>query len=234
MKRFGIVLFALFSFSSLFAQANKDWDGIKPEVYPGSKAVVFSYTPFQSDLGGVPTTSLSLPPNINFLDIDLVGVGFKMFISNKFSLLASLAYGGSSETLEPTQPDPLIKEQLSTGYWSGIIAGNFHFASFYSITTYVGGSINLAVLAADYTINQTGGEVKYEFSSSSFGFGAHFGFDWFFTEGISLGGKYALVFTTSPKSELTTTSGGTSETEKGSSRTYFTTAVGTILLSVHF
>ena len=35
---------------------------------------------------------------------------------------------------------------------------------------------------------------KTEFSGSGFGIGINFGFDWYFTEGISLGGKYTLGY----------------------------------------
>lgn len=234
MKRFGIVLFALFSFSSLFGQANKDWDGVKPEVYPGSKSVVFTYTPFQSDLGGVPTGSIILPSGFDFLRVDLVGVGFKIFVSSKISLLASLGYGLNSATQEPNAPSTL-KTEVTTAYWSGAIAANFHFASFYSIAPYVGISIHLSALAADATMSDPPSDSKVEFSSTSFGTGAHFGFDWFFTEGISLGGQYSLRLNISPESEITTTSSsGTATTEKGPSLTTFGTGVGTIILNVHF
>ena len=44
--------------------------------------------------------------------------------------------------------------------------------------------------------------VTTDYSGSGFGAAAQFGFDWFFTEGISLGGKYALGFRSLGKSNI--------------------------------
>ncbi|MCW9065068.1 MAG: hypothetical protein OQJ78_02135, partial [Ignavibacteriaceae bacterium] len=51
----------LFSSISLFAQANKNYDGPRPEVYQGSKSFVFMYTPFQSNLDPVFVGTISIP-----------------------------------------------------------------------------------------------------------------------------------------------------------------------------
>ncbi len=45
-----VILFLLLGYSSIFAQANKNYDGPRPEVYQGSQSFVFQYTPFQTNL----------------------------------------------------------------------------------------------------------------------------------------------------------------------------------------
>ncbi len=45
-----VIVILLFCSTILFAQANKNYDGPKPEVYKGSQSFVFQYTPFQSNL----------------------------------------------------------------------------------------------------------------------------------------------------------------------------------------
>lgn len=234
MKRFGIVLFALFSFSSLFGQANKDWDGIKPEVSAGSMSVAFTYTPFQSDLGGVPTSSLISSSGSS---VDLVGVGYKIFIANRFSLLIGLGWGISSSTREADSISS-VKVETSDIVWGGSVAGNFHLPSFYSITAYFGPNVNIGIYSTETKSTTSAGiQRKDEYSNFSFGLGAHFGFDWFFTEGMSLGGKYSLGFQITPESEETITySSGTPlpSTEKTPSRFVLGTSIVSILLNVHF
>ena len=240
MKHFIIVLFVIFSFSTLFAQANKDYDGVKPEVYAGSKSLVFTYTPFQSNLGGLPSGSLGIPifdPSDTTFDStspvsSLLGLGFKIFPSNNFSLVIGLSYGSASTTEESES----TTEEASASVFGISAAGNFHLPSLYSINTYVGGSINFASLSSDASSTTSGNEIKAEFSTSSFGIGAHIGFDWFFTEGISLGGQYTFLFQTSSEPEITVSSseGGSETTQAGPKLSSFGTGVGTIVLNVHF
>ncbi len=239
MKHFIFVLFVIFSISTLYAQANKDYDGVKPEVLAGSKSLVFTYTPFQSNLGGLPAGSISVP---NF-DLDdttfslttpssLLGLGFKIFPSNNFSLVIGLSFGSASTTEE----SEFTTEEASASVFGISAAGNLHLPSLYSINTYVGGSINFASLSSDASSTTSGNEIKAEFSASSFGIGAHMGFDWFFTEGISLGGQYTFLFQTSSEPEITVSSseGGSETTQAGPKLSSFGTGVGTIVLNVHF
>ncbi len=237
MKHFVIFLFVIFSFSTLFAQANKDYDGVKPEVYAGSKSLVFTYTPFQSNLGGIPTGTIVLPTFADTIDfsiqpVSLLGLGFKIFASNNLSIVIGLGYGSASATLE----DPVSTTDASASVLGTSVGVNFHLPTLYSITTYVGGSVNFASLTADETTKFSGEETKVEFSSTSFGVGAHIGFDWFFTEGISLGGQYTFRFQTSSEPEVTVSSstGGSTTGKLGPSVSSFGTGIGTIVLNVHF
>ena len=68
------------------------------------------------------------------------------------------------------------------------------------------------------------------YSGSGWGISAQFGFDWYFTEGLSLGGKYAFGFRSLGEAEVTSEG----ETEKGPSSTSFGISTFSVLLNVHF
>lgn len=231
MKHLSVVLFLLFSLSTLFAQANPDYDGVKPEIYPGSTALVFTYTPFQSNLGALPAGSVQAVSNDDVFEISLGGIGFKYFLSNQFSLLASLGFGSASSEYEIGTNE----KTETTGTIFGIaVDADYHFPDLYSISTYIGANINFGSLSGEDTYTYNTNVSTEEYTSSSFGLGLNIGFDWFFTEGISLGGKYTLGYKNFSEPELTSSSGTNSTTEKGPSSSAFGVGVGTIVLSVHF
>jgi len=227
MNRLTIVLFVLFSLSTLFAQANPDYDGVKPEVYQGSRALVFTYTPFQSNLGSVPAGSFQKLEGGNYDEIQIGGIGIKYFVSDQISLLGSLGFGSESIT---TENGTNSKTETSTTYFGLSIDADYHLPDLYNISTYFGANINIGSLSREETYPNN----NVEYSSSSFGIGLNIGFDWFFTEGISLGGKYALGFKSLTEPEIRESSGNSSNTTTGPSESLFGTGVGTIVLSVHF
>ncbi|MCK5087685.1 MAG: outer membrane beta-barrel protein [Melioribacteraceae bacterium] len=231
MKRLSIVLFVLFSLSTLFAQANKDYDGVKPEIYPGSTALVFTYTPFQSNLGALPATSVPIYDGNDLYEMTLGGIGLKYFLSNQISLVASLAFGSESFEQEIATNET---EETSGSFFGIAVDVNYHLPNLYSISTYFGANINIGSLSADETHTLGTSVTKSEYSSSSFGFGLNIGFDWFFTSGMSLGGKYTFGYRSFSEPEMTYSSGTSSTTEKGPSSSAFGVGVGTIVLSVHF
>ena len=94
-----VVMF--FAASTTFGQANKGWDGTKPEVWKGSRAMVFMYTPFQSNLGAVNTGSSSLfQDSLNAGEQNLAGLGVQFFLSPNWSLTGGINFG--SNTTEAT------------------------------------------------------------------------------------------------------------------------------------
>lgn len=222
MKCLSMVLFVLFSLSTLFAQANKDYNGVKPEVYEGSRSLVFTYTPFQSNLGSLPAGYVQKPEGGNYSDLQIGGIGFKYFVSDQISLLGSLGFGSESTTVENENS----KTEISTTYFGISVDADYHLPDLYSINTYFGANINIGTLSREETYTNN----SVDYSSSSFGIGLNIGFDWFFTEGISLGGKYALGFSSFSEPETRTDSNVTN----GPSSSFIGTGVGTIVLSVHF
>ena len=83
----------------LFAQANKNYDGPRPEVYQGSQSFVFMYTPFQSNLEPVYVGTVSIP-DMEVSSADLFGAGYQYYVTNQIALVFGLSYGTTSSTFE--------------------------------------------------------------------------------------------------------------------------------------
>jgi len=228
MKSFvhSIALVLILSYTSLFSQVNSNYDGPKPEVRAGAKSFVFQYTPFQSDLEPVYVGTISLPDD-GFSSIDLVGAGFRYFITNQIALGLGLSFGSSSSTLESETGK---SESSATLFGLGLDA-NYHLMSLYGVSPYIGLNVNFGTLSGTNEFTPEGEATETtDFSGNGFGVAAQFGFDWYFTEGLSLGGKYALGFRSLGEPEVTSEG----ETEKGPSSTSFGISTFSVLLNVHF
>jgi len=221
-----ITVFLFFSSSILFAQANKNYDGPKPEVYKGSQSFVFQYTPFQSNLEPVYVGSISIPDQ-NLSSANLFGAGYQYYFTNQIAVVFGLSYGTTSSSLE----DDNGKTESSLTLFGISVDGNYHLVSLYSVSPYIGLHINYGLLSGSDEFTPDGGEtLTTDYSGNGFGIAAQCGFDWYFTEGLSLGGKYALGFQSLGKPEITTEDG----TEEGPSSTAFGISTFSVLLNVHF
>ena len=234
-KLFASLMLVILVSSFSFAQINKNWDGVKPEIYKGSKSFIFMYSPFVSqNLGPVYAgnyTSLndSLSSNVN----SLVGVGFQYYVSNQISLAIGLNFGMSQDKSTDLITGDYKKTVTTIG---ASVDANYHFKPLYSVAPYFGLNVNFGTGSTkyEYPAILAGSKTEEKFSGNSFGAGLNLGFDWYFTPGLSLGGKYTLgaVFASAP--EYKATFGGTETTIKGASKTTFGTGSASIMLNVHF
>ena len=223
-KSFALVL--LFSSTLLFAQANKNYDGPKPEVYKGSQSFVFMYTPFQSNLEPMYVGTVSFPDE-NMLSTDLFGAGYQYYITNQIALVFGLSYGTTSSTLEDDQG----KTESSSTVFGISVSGNYHLTSLYSVSPYVGLNLNYGLYSGKYEDSPAGEPTETtEYSGNGFGIAGQCGFDWYFTEGLSLGGKYALGFQSLGKPKVTYADGTEAE---GPSTTMFGISTFSVILNVH-
>ncbi|MBE0572909.1 MAG: outer membrane beta-barrel protein [Ignavibacteriaceae bacterium] len=212
--------------TTLFSQVNSNYDGPKPEVRAGAKSFVFQYTPFQSNLEPVYVGTVSVPDG-TISSIDLVGAGFRYFVTNQIAIGLGLSFGTSSSSLETEAGK---SESSATLFGVGVDA-NYHLMALYGISPYVGLNVNFGSLSGTDEFTPEGGVTEEtEFSGNGFGVAAQLGFDWFFTEGLSLGGKYALGFRSLGEPEITSEG----ETEKGPSSTLFGISTFSVILNVHF
>jgi outer membrane protein W len=224
-----ITVFALFLFAATLslAQVNSNYDGPKPEVREGSKSFVFQYTPFQSTFNPVNVGVTSYANAGGSGSTNLVGAGFQYFFTNEIAVGLGLNFGSSSSSLEQTAG---TTDNKVTTFGIGVDA-NYHLKSLYGISPYVGLNLNLASYSGSDEFTPTGGTlVKTEYSGSGLGGGVQFGFDWYFTEGLSLGGKYTLGFRSLGKPEVK--SAGT--TVEGASGSFFGIGTASVMLNVHF
>jgi len=230
-----ITLLAFFSSIVLYAQANKNYEGIEPEVYLGSKALVFSYIPFQSNLDALPASSAPVSSGDNLEEIQIKGIGFKYFFSNRIGSIITLGFGSVSTDYKDNQN---TKHETSANYIGLAVDINYHFSNLYNISSYFGITVNYGLTISQdkqsYASIDLGEFYKEEFSGTSIGFGLNLGFDWYFTEGISLGGKYTLGLKKIFEPELEISEGTDTHKQKGRSASFFAIGAGTITLSVHF
>jgi len=221
-----MITLILFSSISLFAQANKNYDGPRPEVYQGSKSFVFMYTPFQSNLDPVFVGTISIPDGA-LLDADLYGAGFQYYVTPQIALVFGLSLGTSSSSLE----DDAGSTESTVTLFGISVDANYHFRSLYSVSPYIGFHLNYGLLSGSVEVDPDGGETTTtDYSGNGFGVAAQLGFDWYFTEGLSLGGKYAIGFQSLGTPEVTTEDG----TEEGPSSTSFRVSTFSVMLNVHF
>ncbi len=224
MKQFMLFISLMFVGISLsFAQVNSGYDGPKPEVRQGAMSFVFLYTPFQSNLNPVPVSTVSeYPEGSN----DLFGAGFRYFITNEIALGVGVNFGNNSSESIDAQDD---KTEFSETNFGIAIDANYHFKPLYSVSPYVGLNANFGNYSASLDETVSGTTTTSESSGTGFGVGLNFGFDWYFTEGLSLGGRYTLGFQSLGKPEAK--SGNT--TVEGTSRSSFGIGTASVILNVH-
>lgn len=207
-----------------FAQVNPNYDGPKPEVREGSKSFVFRYTPFQSNFDPAYVSTASVFQNNS---MDLYGAGFRYFVTNEIAVGLGLNFGTSSSTQE--FPNGNSTKNSSTSFGLSV-DGNYHLKALYSVSPYVGVNLNFGTYST--TVEQMVNNVtdKTEYSGTGFGAGINFGFDWYFTEGLSLGGKYTLGFQSLGKPEQKQGN----VTVEGTSSSTFGIGSASVILNVHF
>lgn len=235
------IIFLVSSHLSL-AQVNKDYKGPQPEVKMGSKSLVFLYTPFQSNLGSVPAGSAKIidlnAENLDYSEVNLGGVGFRYFMTNNISLMGSLGYGTQTDKTEQSSGSSTNTTEV-TATVIGISADiDNHLNSLYSVSPYIGLNINFGSASSTLTdeSNSPSGATKstVEYSSTAFGIGVNIGFDWYFTEGMSLGGKYTIGYKSYSEPEIKVIDQGITDTVNGPSSSSFGTSIASIILNVHF
>jgi hypothetical protein len=223
MKAITIVSLIVFVSTISFGQVNSNYDGPKPEIKKESKSFVFRYTPFQSNLDPAYVSTISVFDDDN---IDLFGIGFRYFFTNEIGITGGLNFGTSSSSEEFTDGD--IVDISATTF--GIAAdANYHFKALYSVSPYVGINLNFGSYSSTVEITDDGTTTKSEYYGNGFGAGVNFGFDWYFTEGLSLGGKYTLGFKSlgKPEGKIGNT------TVEGQSSSFFGIGYASIILNVH-
>lgn len=221
------------------SQINKDWDGTKPEIYAGAKSFVFLYAPFvSSELNGsfagfynIPgDTVITTATDITFQNV--YGVGFRYFVSNRFDINTGLNISSASVE-EQGSTSGTTRQKLSAFVFGISVDGNYRLRTLYNISPYIGANINFSSISGEIK-NVSGSTFIDEISGTTFGFGLNFGFDWYFTPGMSLGGKYTLGWVGSGGLEETVSNATVTQNIKYPKMNMWGTGIASILLNVHF
>lgn len=218
---FFLLIFAVTPFG--FAQVNSNYDGPKPEVRQGSKSFVFMYTPFQSNFDPVYVSTVSVYPDVQ---MDLFGAGFRYFFTNEIGVTLGWNFGVGSTEQEFPNGD---REEFSATTLGLAVDANYHLAALYGVSPYLGINVNYGTYSSELQETEDGTTTTTEFSGNGIGAGINFGFDWYFIEGLSLGGKYTLGFMSLGKPEQTV--GPT--TVEGQSSSFFGIGSASVILNVH-
>jgi len=230
-KLFATLVLVLFVTSVSFAQVNKNYDGVKPELRKGAHSLVFMYSPFVSGSFGqvFAGNSSSYTDTTSLSSGTLYGAGYRYYFSPQFSLMGGVNFGMDKTSASYTGGSA---ETTTTTY--GIsLDGMYQFKPLYSIAPYIGLNANFGMFNSE--VKSTSGSTTYTTTNkgSAFGGGLGVGFDWYFTEGMSLGGKYTLGIRSYTAPELETTGGPTSVTLTGADRTMIGFGIASIYLNVH-
>jgi len=231
-KKISLMVVMLFVVASTsFGQANKGWDGTKPEVWKGSRAMVFMYTPFQSDLGSINAGNSAIFIDSSFAgETNLAGIGVSFYLSPNWALTAGVNFGTSSD--EATYVNGSRK--ITATSLGVAVDFDYHMRAMYSISPYVGLNASFGMYNSKLT-NTTGVTgITTEDKGTGFGAGLNMGFDWYFTPGMSLGGKYTLGFRSNSAPERTTSGSVASTTVKGPTNSTIGTGIMSVMLKVHF
>ena len=186
-KLFATLVLVLFVTSVSMAQVNKNYDGVKPELRKGAHSLVFMYTPFQSNLGPIFAGSHS---NYNSSDTasmttsSLYGIGYRYYFDPAWSLMGGISFGYTSTDLSGGSKTTIMDYGISLDLMR-------QFKPLYSIAAYVGLNANIGSHKWEYEAGDTTNSTTTS-TGMAFGGGLGVGFDWYFTEGMSLGGKYTL------------------------------------------
>ncbi|MBL7127730.1 MAG: outer membrane beta-barrel protein [Ignavibacteria bacterium] len=230
-KLFATLVLVLFVTSVSFAQVNKNYDGVKPELRKGAHSLVFMYSPFVSgSLGAVFAGTNSVFTDTTSLGTGtLYGAGYRYYFSPQFSLMGGVSFGmdktsftfngGSGET--------------STTTYGISLDGMYQFKPLYSIAPYIGLNANFGMYESEVTSTLVTTTTVSTNKGSAFGGGLGVGFDWYFTEGMSLGGKYTVGVRSYSAPEYTVTGGPTSISWTGADRTIIGFGIASIYLNVH-
>lgn len=110
------------------------------------------------------------------------------------------------------------------------VDANYHFKALNSVSPYVELNVNFGSYSRNITETVEGITTETDYTGSRVGAGVNFGFDWYFTEGLSLGGKYTLGFRSLGKPDAK--SGNV--TIEGPSSSGFGIGSASVILNVHF
>jgi hypothetical protein len=216
-----MLIFAIVPFT--IAQVNSNYDGPKPEVRQDSKSFVFMYTPFQSNFDPVYVSTVSVYPDDQ---VNLFGAGFRYFFTNQIGVTLGWNFGTASTEQEFQDG---TRDELTTTNLGIAIDCNYHFNALYGVSPYIGLNVNYGLISSELKEFDGSTTTTTEESGNGFGAGVNFGFDWYFTEGLSLGGKYTLGFKSIGKPERTINA----TTVEGQSISTFGIGTASVILNVH-
>jgi hypothetical protein len=230
-KLFATLVLVLFVTSVSFAQVNKNYDGVKPELRKGAHSLVFMYSPFVSNsLGTVFAGSTSIYTDTTGLGTGtLYGAGYRYYFSPQFSLMGGVSFGMDKTSASFTGGSG---ESTYTSY--GIsLDGMYQFKPLYSIAPYIGLNANFGMYSSEnkYTLGTV--TTTTTDKGSAFGGGLGIGFDWYFTEGMSLGGKYTVGIKSYTAPEREFQGATTTVTYTGADRSIIGFGIASIYLNVH-
>ena len=164
-----------------------------PETKSGSLAFLFTFSGLGSfGISGFPISSFDLSAGGQTLPGIINAGGGKWFFSDGMALRGLLGFRIDNKgDADPTK-DSAGK---TTSSIRGIAIGvEIHYDAVYAISPYIGAQIVFGGATIDNQKLVNGKTLENKESATSFGLGPLIGFDWYFTDGLALGGEYMLAY----------------------------------------
>ena len=215
----------------LYVPVNQDYDGPKPEVKKCAKSLVFTYTPFQTELGQIPTAAASTYGTGGATAVNMAGIGYQQFMTDNVASWVGLNYGRDSEELTLPTGDTQKDSFNELGIAAGV---SYYPPTLYSIAPNFGLDLGYGLRNSEFVATTAGATTTTEVTGNSFSIGARAGFDWFWTPGMSIGASYTAGFTNYSAAELKTTTPTGTTTVEGPSKNWYGTGIVKTTLKVNF
>ena len=165
-----------------------------PETKSGSLAFLFSFGGFGSfGMNGFPISSFDLSAGGQTLPNGIINAGGgKWFFNDGMALRGLLGF--RIDTKGDADPTKDSAGKTSSSIRGIAIGVEIHYDAIYSVSPYIGAQIIFGGASIDNQKTVAGKTVENKESATSFGLGPLIGFDWYFIDGIALGGEYMLAY----------------------------------------
>jgi outer membrane protein W len=219
MMRFLIPLLILVCLLTMCTAA---FAGGTPMTDAGSKQMVFRFSGL-SNLGLAPYRT----------DTHGAGLGFRYFFNDGLALRKGIYLGWEKDKTEA--PSDSYEDAEDTDLTVSVSAMvEKYMASIHSVAPYIGLGVGYTYDKSEsQPIRPTGDLRKDTMTNNYIDFMGAAGFQWYFTDAMSLGGEYVGAFSYSSREDKETDPDGDTMTTKGTSTEFYWYA-GSVYLSVHF
>ena len=209
--------------------AKPDTTKARPDTKAGSTAFMFTFGGLGAfGMNGFPIESFALTAAGETLNTTLIGGGGKWFFMDELALRGLFGIitqsKGNVDSIGKTS-------SVMYGFSGGV---EKHFDAIGAVSPYVGAQLTLAYASLDNQKSVGNKTIENKETASTFGIGPLIGFDWYFTNGLAIGGEFMLAYSTTSTSVTTPNATGTSVTTDNPTASQIIISSANVHLVVHF
>jgi hypothetical protein len=211
------------------SKAKPDTTLAHPDTKAGSAAFMFTFSGFGSfGFNGFPIENFSLTAASETLNATLFGGGGKWYFMDDIALRG--LFGVMTQS----------KGNVDTGGKTSSVMYGFsggvekHFDAIGSASPYIGAQISFAYASLDNQKSVNNQTIENKETASTFGIGPFIGFDWYFTNGLAVGGEFMLGYSTTSTSITAPDATGAGVTTDSPTASKIIISSANVHLVVHF